>query len=245
MNDLALAPDLFINWEEGACSFDSSTFTAFLEELKKYSEKQYDISPSGTAAERLYRREYLTARISLYMDSNMEDYMNLKEILGEDLEIAGFPGANNEPRYRMLYNKIYGMNAASGNKEGAWAFLEYLLSEEVQREAASYEYPARLDVLNAALQETIDFQAPEHYRYSSYNPLTEETITERRPFTEQDRQTLLEMLDRVYRFSAMNTADVYDILLDELSYYLNGAKSAKETAELIQNRVQLYLIENQ
>lgn len=242
-NDLALAPESYVNWEEGSCSFDSDDFVTLLQKLKKFSNANYNISSEGTLAERLHRREYLTLQVSIYMDSRMDSYLNIKDVSGNEYEIVGYPGDDNTLQYHMLYDKMYGMNAASEKKEGAWAFLEYLLSGEVQGELAKTEFPARQDVLEAVIQEAIDFEPPENYRGSTHNVYTGEKIKGYRPFTEEDGQAVLEMVEHVYRFSVMG-ADISYILLEEVKYYFDGDKSAKEVAGLIQNRIQLYLDEN-
>jgi len=245
LNDLMLSPDPYINWEEGTCNFADSDFISFLEELKGYSEKKYNINPSGTLAERLYKREYLTLRTQVLKNRFMSDYLHLKTMLGDEFELAGYPSVGGEPYYRMIYSYAFGMNALSDKKEGAWAFLEYLLSGPVQEKYAESAYPARLDVLNNTLQEVIDRDPKEYTTFGSYNNYTEERENGLPPFTEEDRQYILEMLDYVERPSVMVSGDVAYILLGELKLYFSGDKTAEEVADLIQNRVQLYLDEMQ
>lgn len=241
LNDLMAVPELYIDWEAGTCSFDSDDFIRFLEELKKYSKKIYDISPSGTPAERLYKREYLTLRAQISPVFGMSEYYNVKAVLGDEFELAGYPGVDGEPFYRMIYSYSLAMNAFSAKKEGAWAFLEYLLSEPVQANYAKTEFPARQDVLNQAIQDAMDLP-PEQYR-SFYNQYTQEIEREHPPITEEDRQAILKMLENVKRPEVMASGDIAYIILEDLQLFFDGSKAAGETAALIQNRIQLYLDE--
>lgn len=242
LNDLRATPELYIDWEAGTCSFDSSEFIELLEELKKYSKKTYDISPSGTPAERLHKKEYLTWRVQVYTLDNMGEYLHLKTMLGDEFELAGYPGVSDEPYYCMMYEFALGMNSFSSKKEGIWAFFEYLFSKPIQEEFAKGNFPARMDVLNQTLHDAMHFELNGR-RYFSYNSFTQEMEEGRLDFTEEDRQDILEMLDQVKRPDVMGSGDITYIILDELKLFFDGSKSAKDTAAIIQNRVQLYLDE--
>ena len=243
LNDLRVAPEYCIDWETGTCSFDSGEFIDFLEKLKAYSKKIYEISPSGTLAERLYKREYLTMRTQIMSGQTSSNYKQLKALLGDEFELAGFPGLSGEPYYPMLYTYSLGMNASSAKKEGAWAFMEFLCSVPVQEDYAKAYFPARQDVLDQALQELVDFEPEETGKSHTYNRFTQELEEGFTPFTEEDRQIILGMLGNVKRAGVMSSNDVTYIILDELELFFDGSKTAKETAVLIQNRVQLYLDE--
>lgn len=242
LNDLRAVSELYIDWEAETCSFDSADFIDFLGKMKKNSKKTYNINSSGTPAERLYKREYLTLRTQLYTHDNLSVYLQLKTLLGDEFELAGYPGANDDPYYCMIYKYALGMNSFSAKKEGAWAFFEYLLSEPIQEEYAKGEFPARLDVLNHTLQDAIDFD-PNKSNINCYNSYTQEMEEARPAFTDDDRRAVLEMLDHVKCPDVMNSGDIKYIILDELKLFFNGSKTAEDTAALIQNRVQLYLDE--
>lgn len=244
LNDLLLAPELYIDWEAGTCSFTSDDFIEFLEGLKEYSEKKYDITFTNTPADMLYNRHFLTYRTQIMSSRYMCDYISLNEMLGDEFELAGFPGLNrDEPHYRMIYPYALGMNAFSEKKEGAWAFLEYLLSESVQEDYAAVAYfPARLDTFENMLQEAININL-EEYTVGFTNPYTEETERLRSPLTEEEGTALLDILDHVERFSVMNSGEIAYILIGELKLFFDGSKTAEEAADIIQNRVQVYLDE--
>lgn len=53
-----------------------------------------------------------------------------------------------------------------------------------------------------------------------------------------------DILDRAVS-RPQNTYYIEDIILEEARTYLSGVKTAKQVAEIIQNRVQLYLNEQQ
>lgn len=241
--DLMYAPEIYIDWEAGTCNFDSSDFINLLKQLKKYGSKTYDIAPSGTLAERLYKREYLTLRSQFPLNESMFQYLQIRDLLGDEFEYAGYPGLDGELSYRMIYFYAFGMSAFSSKKEGAWAFLEYLLSEELQRKHMEGQIPARLDLVNQILQDALDFDPGQYKHISAYNSFTEEIEEGRAAFTEEDRQAILNMIDHTKRFSVMSSGEIAYIILGELKLYFDGSKTAEDTAAIIQNRVQLYLDE--
>ena len=162
----------FINWEDRTCSFDGEEFTALLEDLKALSTYSYEpVDEHATVAELIRGKTYLTEMVTFGMSAGMYDYRNIGKAFGDNYEVAGKPTADGSLKYGMVYEQIYGMNAASGNKEGAWAFLEYLVSEEYQQPAppdytpgnatllGSY-FPARKDSLERGLQANVDYVDP-------------------------------------------------------------------------------------
>lgn len=243
----------YINWDELTCDYESESFIALLEKLKTLSEKKYDV-PDGTMAELIRDKLYLTQTVSISLETQMVGYKDIKDAFLDSYEIAGMPTGDGSLKYDMVYSQIYGMNAASSNKEGAWAFLEYLLSEEYQQPSSTDilsassliggNFPARKDLLEQALQENIDYvpdsSGSVHYAVNRY---TKETTTEYREFTEEDRESILNMIDNTYRESSATDYQLLFIIAEETKPFFEGQKSAEEAAKIIQSRVSIYLVE--
>ena len=131
----------------------------------------------------------------------------------------------------------YAIISNSANKEGAWEFLKYFLSEEYQDGIAlkGESFPARLSSLKLAAEEA---------KKGTYDSITGEYIE---PIggvnTDEDNQRVYDLLG-----SATGAVDVdsriYEIISVEADAYFAGKKSAKEAAEIIQNRISNYLAEN-
>lgn len=133
------------------------------------------------------------------------------------------------------------MNSASQIKEGVWAFLEYLLSEEYQSTVTSF--PVREDIFN----ESIARQAADWNRRAEHDPgqdmnnvslLRWEEYPE---VTRADEDYIKYLAENAYWDTSLN--DILSILYEETGAFWTGDKSAEEAASIIQNRVALYLDE--
>ncbi|MCM1543589.1 MAG: hypothetical protein NC121_20385, partial [Blautia sp.] len=153
-------------------------------------------------------------------------------------EIAGYPNAEGRTWYEVLVNQIYGINSASGCKEGAWAFLKFLLGEEYQ--AQTRFFPAIQDALETKLAEAEELSA-DSYHY--INPYTNESHKGYPPITEEDKEFIRNMTKNGGREDSMKSRTVLAIIQEEAEYYFQGDKSVEEVARIIQNRIELYLNE--
>lgn len=242
----------FVNWEEKTCDFGGEEFKEILTMLKTYKNRKYD-AVSGTTAEAVRGRGYLTQTVQIGLDDQMNSYKDIKEAFLDAYEIAGMPTADGSLRYGMLYTQIYGMNAASENKEGAWAFLEYLLSEEFQKPSSvdyseksqiSGYFPARRDCLESGLQENVEYVPdPEGRVHYSTNRYTREASAEYREFTEEDKEIVYAMIESTYRDTFGTSYTLLNIITAESEPFFEGTKTLEEVAKIIQNRAALYLME--
>ena len=117
-----------------------------------------------------------------------------------------------------IFSSMLSINTQSEQKAGAWAFLSYLLSDACQQ---SVNY---LPVSDAALQEQFK------------QLLTEETVTQ------ADINTFYTLVDHAQKLD-YPTEPIEQIIEEEMAAYLDGAIDEKTTAERIQSRASLYLME--
>ena len=119
---------------------------------------------------------------------------------------------------QLNFSSMLSINTQSEQKSGAWAFLSYLLSDACQQ---SVNY---LPVSDAALQEQFK------------QLLTEETVTQ------ADINTFYTLVDHAQKLD-YPTEPIEQIIEEEMAAYLDGAIDEKTTAERIQSRASLYLME--
>lgn len=201
------------------------------------------VDESDTLADQIHGKTYLTKGVTINMDSGMSGYRNITDAFGNSYEIAGLPTADGSLKYGLLYSQMYGMNAASGNKEGAWAFLEYLVSKD-SSSLLNGNFPARKDLLEQGLQVNIDYVTDPNgvvtYRINRY---TNEKIEGFGGFTEEDAKAVLHIIDNTYRQAFERDYILIKILFEEAEPFFQGQKSVKDVVKIIQSRVSLYLIE--
>lgn len=119
---------------------------------------------------------------------------------------------------QLDFNSLLSINTKSEQKAGAWAFLSYLLSESYQQ---SMNY---LPVSDTVLQEQFA------------QLLAQEKITQ------EDIDTFYALVDHAQK-PDYPTEPIEIIIQEEMAAYIDGAIDEKTTAERIQSRVSLYLME--
>ena len=240
----------YINWEEKTCQFNTEAFISLLEMVKSVPMKNMKNQASGSIYEQIqnkegfFNKEYLTENINI---NNPEDYVEAMEVLKGNGEIAGFPNGEGKPYFLLGSLMRFGMNGASERKDGAWAFLEYLLSEEYQFENTSAQsmFPIRRDAFEERLIHTMKERFPGKYGQRSHS-FTGEILTDSEfpEVTEDDREFLRYMADHVYLDNRNDLRSEYrGIISEEAAAFFAGEKTAEEAAGNIQNRVMLFLSE--
>lgn len=211
--------EFFLDYEKKESRFDSEEFREILEKCGQWETYQFaDCEIGSEPAFSTKDWEWLLASGSYYEMRNF--------ILEEDVMLTGYPGFNGG-ECELMTEEIFAMNSASKNKEGAWEFLEFLLSEELQR-GIDWAFPARVCCFEDCLQE----------------PCMDYGTMEMRQLTEEEAETVRKWVDAaVYDKRKSSKDPVRMILSEEADMYFAGDASLDETVAKIQNRVQLYLNE--
>ena len=225
---LSLCLQEFVDFSELQCDFDNPLFCELLRDAAKchYTEWEYDA----------YYRDVIDtdaimgiARLML-----MEDYL---ELTGEvpcslpdqtvELTIKSLPSKDGQPRVTMglPLDSRFAICSNSANKEGAWQFIEFLQTYE--KEKKSPLFSAQKDLLE-----------------ESVRPGLRQIGKEDRECTEQDRENLLALIQGIEPEDSREEV-ILRIAREEAAAYFSGQKSAEQVAQVIQNRVELYLGEMQ
>ena len=119
---------------------------------------------------------------------------------------------------QLNFRSMLSINTQSEQKAGAWAFLSYLLSSAYQQSVYS------LPVSDTVLQEQFA------------QLLAEETVAQ------EDIDTFYTLVDHAQK-PDYSSESIEQIIEEEMAAYLDGAIDEKTTAERIQSRAGLYLME--
>ena len=223
----------YIDKETGECHFDDEKFIALLDRIKGL---KVPASAPGGEISRNGSKEDLSAALrsipELFEEGELLTFENFTETLtntegeADYGEVAGYPSRSGRPCYRLDdCGTALSMNSASENKEGAWAFLEYLLSEEYQSGMGTF--PVRQD----AFDRFLDFSGmlPGGYRVAE--------------LTEESKEELRYRADNMYWLDAVIKEDYIAVILEETGAVWSGDRTARDAAENIQNRISLSLSE--
>lgn len=226
--------DSFVNYEEKQCYFDKPEFILLLEEIKNlnYSEGILE-EITDNPLETFINDNYLTQQIII---DSMQDFLYAKTVCNRKISWVGYPSMDGKPRHFFHAFSQIGISSTSKKKEGAWAFLEFILSEKAQEWSDESilnqgPFPVRKDAF-------AEYLSSSYYQYG--DNIFPQFVAE-----EEDFQEVNQIVENI----RLKTNITYHyplsiIIWEEWQAFNYGEKTAEETAETIQKRVQLYLDES-
>lgn len=270
----------WIDKEKAECHFDSPQFLRFLEycqagEPDPEPDEKYVTEEPPTDEEAL--REYINQQCryiedkALLNNSYISRYNNyLYEIKGtfgnEDVTVLGEVDGKMDTAVFNFPNSQYAIPECCENKELAWQFIKYRLSDKCYKDA--YNTGAGFPVTNSGLEiyrkndqqpqdneYTVGYEDYTGYLYPlGYRDENGNTkYLELGNLTDDDiaivdkyiaRAVLSSSPDRVSDEYYEKYNDVYDIYREELDRLFHNEITPEECAYMIQNRMSIYLSEN-
>lgn len=236
-----------IDFTKGSCDFESELFVSFLEYLSSL--------PENDPTERNYSDNYYANdEVALYRAfiGSYSQYAQMMYVFGEGEEVSavGYPSADGGVIRINDYNNCFSITNDSDAKDGAMKFLRYFLSADcvIDEMRGMCDIPA----LKSTMQKWNESESKLYYYFYADNVSRISCRTS--PVTDK-REPVIEvtidqkLIDEVYAYlDSAKILDpipqaVIDIVEEEMTMYLASAKTAEETAKVIQNRVSIYLNE--
>ncbi len=223
----------YMDWQTGACRFDSPQFADFLELCRRIPES-YDAGAEGTSFER-YREE--KSLLFSWSISSFDDLQRGEVYFGEPVTYRGYPvwdtaDGQGAGTYMEAVDAL-AIPAGSGEKDAAWAFIQEFLSLEGGYGGVfSSNRHMMEEWAKQAMEEASGSGIGDFDVMYSFHAATEEELAQ------------LDMLIETSRALTAQDKQVMLILSEEMPAYFAGDKTAAEVSEVIQSRVQLYMDEN-
>ncbi len=249
--------NFFLDYEKGTCSFDSEGFRRLVELVEKITapgDEEGDVS--------LLARE--KALFGFLETSYPQGF-------SEDVQIAGGGGGMAGKVMTLGYptldgscgfvlsseSPLYSILSSSTKKEGAWEFVEYVLSQEPDfLTSLSFAYPVKTEALRARLEQ--EKSAMYEKDRSTGQPILDENGNPKRQERGHDEagnvtnyypsEEELTMLWDVLTGANVNLSflegnEVLKIVEEEIQPYFAGDKTLDEAIDIIQRRAQIYISE--
>lgn len=245
---MAMSSGQFIDWDTGKCNFNSDEFMQMLEFLAMFPEE---------ITETTFDDEYWINYDSMWREgrvlvsmASIGDFRNYNYIekgtFGEDITIIGFPSGNMDGS-AIMANREFAMSSQSKYKDGAWEFLRVFLLDEYQSSDDNWGFPLSIECLDRMGEEAMkrpsytDEEGNVIEYDDTYYMNDMEIVIE--PMTAEEVEELKQQL---YSFTQIyNTDDnLINIIKEESAAYFSGQKQAKDVADIIQSRAQIYVNEN-
>ena len=237
----------FIDYENKTCSFDGEEFRRILESCgtwEKHSERNESgdyVDSSSKEGEWLF--EILTVGSPKHIEPRELEGDYIYE--GEDYlsTLAGYPGWEGG-EYPLQAYSVFAINSASPNKEGAWDFVEYMLSEEFQAGASLKGLP----VNRRAYMEKQVFPGVKGWENEPYT--TTEVTGKDGTVTEYDiywpDEAAFGKLDSMVegiREVNLCESKVYEEVIRQGEKVLAGELTIEEGVDALERALQIYLAE--
>ncbi len=226
----SLEESYLIDPEAGKAYFDTERFSDAVALMKRLAGEREPVD-SSESAELVRSGKALGEFVALTSASEIA-YYDTK--FGERLNYVGLPGKAGSCHYIASGDPLAVRATASGEeKEAVLAFLKQLLGKDAQSELVrDYGFSIRRDVLMNQLE-----NMSEELVYIIDGAQVRIPVDK-----ERAKERLLSLYEKAVPEPSL-PAEIYQVFTEELSQCFRGSKTVEEAAEVLQNRVQLYLDE--
>lgn len=216
-----------IDWEQGKAFFETELFVDMLELCRDYAEADWSEAVTWTSGE----KEYNTLCQEVGFGGWFSTYLFHVDVYGREYPVYGYPTLSGQTYEIIACPDSCAIYSGSGQKEGAWAFIESLLWESNQKYSGVVEpgFPVRRSILKDLAEESkkMEFRAGG------------EMLT----ITDAEIGILEDILYNGKLCNGMLDPDIWSVIQEEAASYFAGDKSAEAVAHIIQSRVELMLKE--
>ncbi|MBO4748730.1 MAG: extracellular solute-binding protein [Lachnospiraceae bacterium] len=255
--------DHFVDRENNTCKFDTPEFKEILEFANMFpADIDYE------APRRL--TPYMLADDSLLL--NMTWFYGFRDIQSElayfdgaPVTFIGFPNYVGSNGCVLNLNDSYGINAASSKKDAAWSFLESVITTKTDDYMMFDGFPTLKSLYQQQKDELLEVKyvrdengeilkdidgnpiVEDPYGMGGYTMIGdngEEWTYEYKPVTKEEIDKIEELIAGAQLQSQFYDQELSNIIYEEVQAYFTGAKNVNDVANVIQNRVNLYLKEN-
>jgi multiple sugar transport system substrate-binding protein len=239
----------FIDHANNRANFDSEEFINILEIAARFPE--LDDFPSEDREDEyalLYRGDQLFVRTFLHWPGDFQYYQTM---LG-DIVAIGYPSPTGGQHIIDIPPVGIGITAGSSHEEAAWSFIRRFLLPDADVDT---EFWLTLNIESFEARIT-ELMTPDYWEET--NPEIGAVEGEERPIefgwpglsqrfymyamTEDEADAVRDIVQSA-SISFQQHWIIMDIILEDSYAFFNGARSAEDTARIIQNRVQTYLNE--
>jgi ABC-type glycerol-3-phosphate transport system substrate-binding protein len=245
----------YVDLENKKATFTDGSFAKLLNDLHEQELKGYYKPKFSSMEERI---EDLVNNQALYYYRLSSDYTlkqiftpeesrspNLTTLVPDIDEIAGLL-ANDAGQVDFGILQAFGINAYSHNKALAWAFIKFMLGEEMQQSINLLGYPvhnaAFIEDSKVDMLKTVTGYVEMNsggWRVEGYEESTDEKLVQ----AYEDFMEYHNGFVNALSFYPLTDQIITLMVYNEVELFFDGAKSAEMVADTLQNKIWLYLNE--
>ncbi len=256
----------FVDYEKAECYFDSAEFINL---MKQIQENEMGLTQAEFEAmlgdDGITFFESPGNRYRYFWDDNyllnpsyitcMGSFLHI--VKGQFNEPVTFIGMPNDMgaglSFRADEHLTLSIMQSCENVDGAWEFIRdsFFTENFYHSYYAKGNLPAIEKYLDEQIEETKEltmYENPETGELENCNYYALDDKSEERyyydPFTDEEAQKYGDIVRKAAKCERRLDSTVFSILKGELDSYFNGERSAEDAADIIQNRISIYLSEN-
>ena len=245
-NILRMNKDVFVDWNTGECKFNGEEFIKALEFANTFP-KEVDWEAERPSVPTMIREGKLI--LMDVMISSVQEYQMYKGMFGEPVTFIGYPTWMESGSYIASSGSLLAMSSKSSYQDGVWQFIREGITKETQESESDYGYG--FPVMKSALEKKFLEDMEEEYYEGPEGKVKEPKTTwgyddfqiEIYAATQEEVAAVRELIETVETSYQYDT-QLNTIIEEETAAFFEGQKSAKDVADIIQSRVQIYINEN-
>jgi ABC-type sugar transport system, periplasmic component len=240
----------YVDYDNGVCEFNKQDFKEFIE-LYKIVPDDYLGYNLPDFENTIYRNDEVLVGSVVGIDVSSFIMGKGRYFRDNETTIIGYPTPDGENHCDIINAKGFSILNTSANKEIAWDFIKYCLSDEYAEISvfeSGYIIPTKIGIVltnskyyNMYIYVTDDFKTMLH------SEIIEKVESQYGSgvYLHIDGETIDEFSDYLYSLNSYvhKDTDVINIINDELTNYINTNKSIDDTIKAIQSRVSIYMSE--
>ena len=243
--------DAFIDWDTGRCDFNNESFYNILEYTNQIDADEFYMDFDGSVSGKINSGKINI--VDCYF-ANVDSLQRTNVEFGNDVTYIGYPtddGSSGTRFYPSGTTVPMCISSESKHKEEAWEFIESMINKEMQDKFADGNSFSGFPILKSSLQKMYDVaQTP------VYGPDENGETVEKPHGTYYDEMEIDfycatdEEINTLNELIMHSTPEPYidkqiiEIITEECAAYYDGVKSAQEVADIIENRLGIYVSEN-
>lgn len=241
--------DQYIDRQDKSCHFDCPEFVELLEFVHTFPSKEELEECTASEAESTYSR--LNSGRQLLKECSIGSLRDVQEenlFQQGDAVFIGYPSVSGHGNAFQIESAL-AISAETSHPDLAWSFVRELLLEESQTENNVYGLPTNRHAFENKMQSAMaaEYQTdPETGEKTEVSPMSidfgDGMIVDLYSATQKDYDKLS---DLYYSCNTVvtNENQIMRLIAEECGAFFANQKTVQETAQMIQNRVGLYILE--
>ncbi len=237
----------FIDWSTGECKFDTDEFKNLLNFVNRFPD-EYDWSADrASTPNRIQNGEVLLDMVGISDFDSVQ--VPIEEFKGQ-ANFIGFPTVDGQSGHAIMASQAYAVTAKSKNKDGAWAFIESILTQEDNGRYWN-GFPVLKSKLDAMIAEAtkVEYYENENGEMVAWEGGSSVGYQDGWSYTyhtttQEEVDMVMELIEAARPVSLDFGSEILNIINEEAEPFYKGQKSVDEVAAVIQSRIKIYVGEN-